>query len=203
MIHLYHSRNESDRWSILPPYFQNFFRSRAVDKIFKGYFTGQVEPFPPIYTVDEVYILLYIHGLHWFLGVFNLVNYTLTIYDSPLSFNCLEKERADVVCHINFAFDHWLRIHGYNADRQLLLYYPFEVIYETDAPQQFGPLGDSRVWVCIYLDSLINKKLLNDGEDTQKIAERMRRQLALLFYDSLLPDSTSDNDFDDEPVIVR
>ncbi|MFS7952780.1 hypothetical protein Hanom_Chr07g00610931 [Helianthus anomalus] len=25
MIHLYHSRNESDRWSILPPYFQKIF----------------------------------------------------------------------------------------------------------------------------------------------------------------------------------
>ncbi|KAF5809449.1 putative Ulp1 protease family catalytic domain, papain-like cysteine peptidase superfamily [Helianthus annuus] len=151
----------------------------------------------------NVYVPLYIQGLHWFLGVFNLVDYTLTIYDSLLSFNTLEKERADVACHINFVFDHWVRIHGYNADRPLPLYYPFEVIYATDAPQQSGPLGDFGVWVCMYLHRLINKKPLNDGEDSQKTAERMRRQLALLFYDSLLPDSTSDNVFDDEPVIVR
>ncbi|KAF5791876.1 putative Ulp1 protease family catalytic domain, papain-like cysteine peptidase superfamily [Helianthus annuus] len=200
MIHMYHSRNESDRWSILTPYFQNYFRYTAVDHTCKGYFTGQVDPFPSIHTVDEVYVPLYIEGAHWFLGVFNLLNYTLTIYDSLL--NAFEKERTDVVCHINFVFDHWLRIHGYNAHRPLPLTYPFRVIYATDAPQQSGVLGDCGVWVCIFLDRLINKKPLNDDKDTQKTAERMRRQLALLFYDSVLPDTTTDNNLgDDDPVL--
>ncbi|KAF5776603.1 putative Ulp1 protease family catalytic domain, papain-like cysteine peptidase superfamily [Helianthus annuus] len=202
MIHMYHSRNENDRWSILPPYFQNYFRYTSVDHTCKGYFTGQVDPFPSIHTVDEVYVPLYIEGAHWFLGVFNLLNYTLTIYDSYL--NAFEKERTDVVCHINFVFDHWLRIHGYNAHRPLPLTYPFRVIYATDAPQQSGVLGDCGVWVCIFLDRLINKKPLNNDKDTQKTAERMRRQLALLFYDSVLPDTTTDNnlgDDDDDPVL--
>ncbi|KAM0063696.1 putative Ulp1 protease family catalytic domain, papain-like cysteine peptidase superfamily [Helianthus debilis subsp. tardiflorus] len=203
MIHLYHSRDASDRWSILPPYFQSYFQSRDVDQTLNGYFTGAIEPFPPIPTVDEVYVPLYIQGVHCFLGVFNLVDYTLTIYDSLSSFKSFEKGRAEVVCYMNFIFDHWLRIHGYNSDRPLPLRYPFHVIFASDAPQQTGALGDCGVWVCIYLDRLINKKPLNDGEDTEATAYRMRRQLALLFYDSLLPDPTSDNVLDDEAVFVR
>ncbi|KAJ0580440.1 putative Ulp1 protease family catalytic domain, papain-like cysteine peptidase superfamily [Helianthus annuus] len=84
----------------------------------------------PMVNVDFVYVPLLIQGLHWFLGVFNLVDYMLTIYDSLLSFNALEKESADVVCHINFVFDHWLRIHGYNADIPLPFNYPFELFMQ-------------------------------------------------------------------------
>ncbi|MFS7911033.1 putative papain-like cysteine peptidase superfamily [Helianthus anomalus] len=79
MLHMYHSRVPPDCWSILPPYFQ--MHCQTLDRTFKGYFTGGVEPFPPIFSVDKVYAPLYIPSIHWFFGVFNLVNHTLTIYD--------------------------------------------------------------------------------------------------------------------------
>ncbi|MFS7912701.1 putative papain-like cysteine peptidase superfamily [Helianthus anomalus] len=159
----------------------SYFQSHDVDQTFKGYFTVAIEPFPPIHIVDEVYVPLYIQGVHWVLGVFNLVDYTLMIYDihSPDLIDCSDRPLP------------------------LPLHYTFYVIFASDAPQQSGALGDFGVWVCIYLERLINKKPLNDAEDTETTAYRMRRQLALLFYDSLLPDTTSDNVIDDEAVFVR
>ncbi|KAM0034872.1 putative Ulp1 protease family catalytic domain, papain-like cysteine peptidase superfamily [Helianthus debilis subsp. tardiflorus] len=185
MLHMYNSRDPSARWSILPPYFQMYLQT--LDQKFACYFNGKVEPFPPIYSVDEVYVPLFIPSIHWFLGVFNLVNETLTIYDSLMGVRDLDKGRTEVVCHINFVFDHWLRLHGYYDNKPLPFKFPFQTEYANDVPQQSGPLGDCGVWVCIFLDRLINKKPLNDGEKTSKTATRMRRHMLTLFYNSLIP----------------
>ncbi|XP_021985900.1 uncharacterized protein LOC110882123 [Helianthus annuus] len=99
----------------------------------------------------------------------------------------LDKGRTEVVCHINFVFDHWLRLHGYYDNKPLPFKFPFQTEYANDVPQQSGPLGDCGVWVCIFLDRLINKKPLNDGEKTSITATRMRRHMLTLFYNSLIP----------------
>ncbi|MFS8003035.1 putative Ulp1 protease family catalytic domain, papain-like cysteine peptidase superfamily [Helianthus anomalus] len=65
-------------------------------------------------------------------------------------------------------------MHGYYDNKPLPLKFPFQIVYVDDVPQQSGPLGDCGVWVCIFLDRLINKKPLNDGEDTSITATRMR-----------------------------
>ncbi|KAF5786753.1 putative Ulp1 protease family catalytic domain, papain-like cysteine peptidase superfamily [Helianthus annuus] len=185
MLHMYNSRDPSARWSILPPYFQ--MHLQTLDQKFACYFNGKVEPFPRITSVDEVYVPLFIPSIHWFLGVFNLVNGTLTIYDSLMGMRDLDKGRTEVVCHINFVFDHWLRLHGYYDNKPLPFKFPFQTEYANDVPQQSGPLGDCGVWVCIFLDRLINKKPLNDGEKTSITATRMRRHMLTLFYNSLIP----------------
>ncbi|KAJ0502106.1 putative papain-like cysteine peptidase superfamily [Helianthus annuus] len=99
----------------------------------------------------------------------------------------LEKGRTEVVCFINFVFDYWLRMHGYYNNKPLPLKCTFQIVYADDVPQQSGPLGDCGVWVCIFLNRLINKKPLNDGEDTCTTTTRMRRHLSILFYNSLIP----------------
>ncbi|MFS7912808.1 hypothetical protein Hanom_Chr02g00134201 [Helianthus anomalus] len=103
---------------------------QTLDQTFKGYFTGAVEPFPLIFSVDEVL----------------------------MGMQQSEKGRTEVVCLINFVFDHWLRMHGYFNEKPLPLTFSFQIIYANDVPQKSGPLGDCGVWVCIFLDRLINKK---------------------------------------------
>ncbi|KAJ0496120.1 putative Ulp1 peptidase [Helianthus annuus] len=192
MIHLYESRDRNARWSILPPYFQMYFYGTTLpEQTYKGYYTGVVEPFPAITTVDEVYVPLLIPQTHWFLGVFNLVNRTLTVYDSLAESPFLDRGRDQVLTHINFVFDNWLRRHGYYTTMPIPLTYPFHVTFAHNVPQQTGPLGDCGVWVCIFLEKLINGKRINDGEDPNVTASNMRRHLAMLFYDSKLEGESS------------
>ena len=80
-MNLYRSRLSTDRWSILPPFFQIGLFNPELDVYFGKYFDGTLEPFPSIIDVDEVLVPLHIKNVHWFLGVFNLVQKTLTIYD--------------------------------------------------------------------------------------------------------------------------
>ncbi|KAJ0803105.1 putative Ulp1 protease family catalytic domain, papain-like cysteine peptidase superfamily [Helianthus annuus] len=189
MIKMYESRQRTDRWTILPPYFQmTVFDCESTRKL-KCYFDGSMYPVPRITEVDEVYVPLHIRNLHWFLGVFNLRDETLTIYDSRLESGTLEKGRTEVICHINFAFDIWLRINGYYADKPLKMSFPFKVVYPDKVPQQSGLLGDCGVWVCIFLERLINKQHIYQEEDTATVAYQMRQRLAILFYDSLLPEN--------------
>ncbi|KAJ0572386.1 putative Ulp1 protease family catalytic domain, papain-like cysteine peptidase superfamily [Helianthus annuus] len=104
----------------------------------------------------------------------------------------------EVVYFINFVFDHWLRMHGYYDNKHLPIKFLFRIVYADDVPQQSGPLGDCGVWVCIFLDRLINKKPLNNGEDTSITATRMRRHLAILFYNSLIPKQSVDEIEEDD-----
>ncbi|MFS7987266.1 putative Ulp1 protease family catalytic domain, papain-like cysteine peptidase superfamily [Helianthus anomalus] len=81
MIKMYEQRQQSDRWSILPPYFQmTIVECDAIRRV-ECYFNGSMIPIPPISEVDEVYVPLNIRNVHWLLGVFHLRNRTLTIYD--------------------------------------------------------------------------------------------------------------------------
>ncbi|MFS7935440.1 hypothetical protein Hanom_Chr05g00403481 [Helianthus anomalus] len=58
MITMYETRKPTDRWSILPPYFQmTLFECESNRKV-KCYFDGSIEPVPPITDVDEVSVML-------------------------------------------------------------------------------------------------------------------------------------------------
>ncbi|MFS7972788.1 hypothetical protein Hanom_Chr09g00848941 [Helianthus anomalus] len=167
MIHLYHSRDASDRWSILPFYFQSYFESRVIDQTFKGYFTVAVEPFPPIPTVDEVMwnipigywlhifrIELIFCGTTYYIGLRTVV-YTRRAF-STLLITRLRYTTASnpwLRCHINFIFDHWLRTHSYNSDRPLPLHYPFHVIFGSDASLwSFGRLWSLGLHISRHVD---------------------------------------------------
>ncbi|MFS7961656.1 putative Ulp1 protease family catalytic domain, papain-like cysteine peptidase superfamily [Helianthus anomalus] len=212
-------RQQSDRWSILPPYFQmTIVECDAIRR--HGY----------------VYVPLNIRNVHWLLGVFHLHDRTLPIYDKVvISYIChctlnpflsndyltyayvcslldsgtLVKERIEVICHINFAFEIWLHINGYYADDEpLKMSLSFKVLYPNLVPQQSGKLGDCGVWVCIFIERLINKQPVYQQEDTTTAAYQMRQRLAILFYDSLLPENfdlvttcqTFENDLDAQVV---
>ena len=103
----------------------------------------------------------------------------------------LDRGRDQVLTHINFVFDNWLRRHGYYTTMPIPLTYPFQVTFAHNVLQQTGPLGDCGVWVCIFLEKLINGKRINDGEDPNVTASNMRRHLAMLFYDSKLEGESS------------
>ncbi|KAJ0500129.1 putative Ulp1 protease family catalytic domain, papain-like cysteine peptidase superfamily [Helianthus annuus] len=190
MIKMYEQRNDTDRWSILPPYFQLTVIQCDAHRRMEGYFNGSLIPIPPISQVDEVYVPLNIKNVHWILGVFHLRNRTLTIYDSLFQCQTLVQDRTEVIYHINFAFDIWLRINGYySADEPVKLSLPFKVVYPSQVPQQSGSLGDCGVWVCILMERLINKEPISREENTAKAAYQMRQRLAIMFYDSLLPEN--------------
>ncbi|MFS8022147.1 putative Ulp1 protease family catalytic domain, papain-like cysteine peptidase superfamily [Helianthus anomalus] len=97
------------------------------------------------------------------------------------------KDRTEVIYHINFAFDIWLRINGNADDEPLQMSLSFKVVYPSPVPQQSGSLGDCGVWICIFMEWLINKQPVYREENTTKAAYQMRQRLAIMFYDSLLP----------------
>ncbi|KAJ0788637.1 putative papain-like cysteine peptidase superfamily [Helianthus annuus] len=72
-------RNDTDHWSILPPYFQMTVIQCDAHRRMERYFNGSLIPIPPISEVDEVYVPLNIKNVHWNLAVFHLRNRTLTI----------------------------------------------------------------------------------------------------------------------------
>ncbi|MFS7987271.1 putative Ulp1 protease family catalytic domain, papain-like cysteine peptidase superfamily [Helianthus anomalus] len=149
-----------------------------------------------------LYVPVNIRNVHWLLGVFHLHDRTLTIYDwfvisyichctlnpclsndyltyayvySLLESGTFVKDRIEVICHINFSFDIWLRINGcYADDEPLKMSWPFKVLYPNPVPQQSGKLGDCGVWVCIFMERLINKQPIYQQEDTATIAYQMR-----------------------------
>ncbi|MFS8026872.1 putative Ulp1 protease family catalytic domain, papain-like cysteine peptidase superfamily [Helianthus anomalus] len=87
----------------------------------------------------------------------------------------LVKDRTEVICHINFAFDIWLRINGYYADDEpLKMSLSFKVLYPSQVPQQSGSLGDCGVWVCVFMERLINKQPVYREENTATAAYQMR-----------------------------
>ncbi|KAJ0870517.1 putative Ulp1 protease family catalytic domain, papain-like cysteine peptidase superfamily [Helianthus annuus] len=104
----------------------------------KCYFDGFMYPVPRITKLDEVYVPLNIRNLHWFLGVFNLHDETLTIYGSLLESVTLKKGRIEVIFHIYFAFDKRLRINGYYADKPLKMSFPFMVVYPDKSLKNQG-----------------------------------------------------------------
>ncbi|KAJ0634303.1 putative Ulp1 protease family catalytic domain, papain-like cysteine peptidase superfamily [Helianthus annuus] len=189
MITMYETRKPTDRWSILPPYFQMTLFECESNRKARCYFDGSMKPVPPIADVDEVYVPLNIPRLHWFLGVFNLRDETFTIYDSLSECASMAMRRTEVVCKMNVAFDVWLRINGYYADKPLKMSLPFKMIYPDKVPQQSGGLGDCGIWVCIFQERLIKKQPIFQDEDTAVVAKQMRQRLTVLFYESLLPEN--------------
>ncbi|KAF5761849.1 putative Ulp1 protease family catalytic domain, papain-like cysteine peptidase superfamily [Helianthus annuus] len=81
--------------------------------------------------------------------------------DSLLNCSSLDKDRTEIICHINFAFDLWLRMNDYYEEKQWSLSFPFKVVYPDNVPQQCGALGDCGVWVCIFIGRLIKNQTVN------------------------------------------
>ncbi|MFS8021837.1 hypothetical protein Hanom_Chr16g01432171 [Helianthus anomalus] len=53
------------------------------------------------------------------------------------------------------------------------------------------------------MDRLINKKPLNDSEDTSITATRMMLHLAILFYNSLIPKDTANEIEEDDLEYIQ
>ncbi|KAJ0560387.1 putative Ulp1 protease family catalytic domain, papain-like cysteine peptidase superfamily [Helianthus annuus] len=190
MIDLYNSRQKTNRWCILPPHFQWSLFYSGTKNVFKYYFDGSLEPLPRIDQVDEVYVPLNVLNKHWLLGVFHLHDKTLTIYDSLLDWSLIDKERTQAICDINFAFESWLRMNDYYDEKGWSLSFPFKVVYPDNVPQQFGSLGDCGIWVCIFMERLINNQpLLRQHEQPKETAMQMRHKPAIKLYDSILEDN--------------
>ncbi|MFS7995581.1 putative Ulp1 protease family catalytic domain, papain-like cysteine peptidase superfamily [Helianthus anomalus] len=109
---------------------------------------------------------------------------------SLLDWPSIDKARTEIICHINFAFDLWLRMNDYYDDKGWLLSFPFKVVYPDNIPQQCGSLGDCGIWVCIFMERLINNQpFLHQCEQPVETAMQMRHKLAIKLYDSILEDN--------------
>ncbi|KAL8261480.1 hypothetical protein R6Q59_025529 [Mikania micrantha] len=76
---LYNSRLADARWFILPPWFQQLLLNydQCPDLA-----TGFNPPYPAIRDVDHLYFPVNVKDQHWILLHVNLLEWTITIYDS-------------------------------------------------------------------------------------------------------------------------
>ncbi|KAD6119412.1 hypothetical protein E3N88_10683 [Mikania micrantha] len=179
---MYYSRPENAKWSILPPWFFHMAIAEGREQRILG--DGTYDPYPSIDIVDKVFVPMNIPNTHWFLVFVDLIQWTMTVYDS-LS---MKTTTEPMVVQLEYMFNEWLKILGYYRRKKFNTFIPkpFAKVFATDCPQQKNST-DCGAWLCIFMDRLINNKVFYDpDEDTGKTASLFRLNFAKKCYENIV-----------------
>lgn len=170
------------RWTVLPPAFYDEMKdsnsSVALDM------AGRMEPYPPFWEVDRVYLPLSIGVGDWLLILIDLRNMVITQYWTDKRWR---NERRREVSHymemIRLFFEWFLKRIRYWLKSNRVDKTPISVgLVELDVPQDKGKVDNAGVLVCMMMERLVRKKSLSLEIDVEDACVNYRRHMADELY---------------------
>ncbi|GJT31292.1 SPX and EXS domain-containing protein 1 isoform X1 [Tanacetum coccineum] len=148
-----------------------------------GTLDGTKEPFIPWANINRVFIPINVAGNHWVLGILNLGNISISVYDTLNS----EQHEAWIIKEVEewnlVLARHLQKIDYFNVVGLDARSFKLTTEYMENVPQQAN-VRDCGVLVCFFLEKISKGHSIDLNGDTEKIARDFREEMASRLYNT-------------------
>lgn len=170
------------RWTVLPPAFYDEMKDQ--DSSVALDMAGRMEPYPPFWEVDYVYLPLSIGVGDWLLVRIDMRNMVITQYWTDDRWrNEMRHEVAHYMEMVTLFFGWFLERIRYWLRSNRVDKTPISVgLVQLDVPQDNGKVDNAGVLVCMMMEKLVKKKSLLLEMDVEDACVNYRRHMADELY---------------------